>query len=52
MKEVHRDLSNKVAEKNKALNQLTEELDQTRKQLDDRGSIMADGGLYDDDSQY
>jgi hypothetical protein len=46
MKEVHRDLSNKVTEKNKSLAHFNEELEQTRQQLEDRGSIMADGGNY------
>lgn len=45
MKDVHRDLSNKVAEKNKSLAQFSEDLEQTRRQLEDRGSIMADGGI-------
>jgi len=43
MKETHKELSNKVAEKNKNLAHLSEELEHTRQQLEDRGSIMADG---------
>jgi chromosome segregation ATPase len=46
MKDVHRDLSTKISEKNKGLAHLNEELEQTRRQLDDRGSIMADGGTF------
>jgi len=43
LKEVHRELSNKVAEKNKTMTHLNDELDQTRRELEERGTIMADG---------
>ncbi|CAG7816579.1 unnamed protein product [Allacma fusca] len=43
MKDRHRELSNKATTKNRTLSQLNDELDTIRRQLNDRGSIMADG---------
>lgn len=45
LREIYKELSNAVGGKNKTLSTLTEDLDEVRRQLEDRGSVMADGGI-------
>lgn len=43
IKEKYRDVSGGVAERTRVLNKLTEELEQMKKEMDERGSSMTDG---------
>ncbi|CAG7836825.1 unnamed protein product [Allacma fusca] len=42
-KDKHRELSNEISNRNRSLSHLNDQLENTRRLLDDRGSIMADG---------
>lgn len=43
VKEEYRDVSGGVAERTRTLNKLTEELEQAKREMDERGSSMTDG---------
>lgn len=43
VKEKYRDVSGGVTERTRTLNKLTEELEQVKKEMDERGSSMTDG---------
>lgn len=43
VKEEYRDASGGVAERTRTLNKLTEELEQAKREMDERGSSMTDG---------
>lgn len=46
VKEHYRDVSGGVTERTRTLNKLTEELDQVKKEMDERGSSMTDGSEF------
>ena len=46
IKEQYRDVSGGVTERTRVLNKLTEELDQIKREMDERGSSMTDGSKY------
>lgn len=46
VKEQYRDVSGGVTERTRTLNKLTEELEQVKKEMDERGSSMTDGSKF------
>lgn len=46
IKEQYREVSGGVTERTRVLNKLTEELDQIKKEMDERGSSMTDGSKF------